>query len=61
MINLIVTILSEIAMSLQITRLLEVVSICVVFMLLCSPGIVATIMGVSTKLGIYSHIKGSES
>lgn len=60
MLNLIITILSEVAMSLQITRLLEVASLIVVVMLLCSPGIVATILGVGTKLGIYHHVKESK-
>jgi len=60
MLELIITIISEIFMSLQLTRVLEFVSLGVVIMLLGSPGAIGTILGVSAKLGMYKHMKEQE-
>ena len=56
MFHLIFTIFSDIVSSLQVSRSLEVMSLITVCMLLGSPGIIATILGAGTKLGIFSYI-----
>ena len=55
MFHLLFTILSDIVMSLRVTRGLEIMSLITVCMLLGSPGVIATLLGISTKLGILSY------
>lgn len=52
MLNLFVTILMEIVMSLRFTRVLEFAAIIVVIMLFSSPGAVFTTVGAGLKAGI---------
>lgn len=55
--ELILTVLIDIVTSARITSLLEVASVIVCVCLLSSPGVAATIVGVTTKLGIMQHLK----
>ena len=57
MFNLIMTFLTDLFSSLRLTRGLEFMSIVVVLMLFSSPGVIATIIGGSVKLGIFDHLK----
>ena len=57
MLNFIITAVYELLISLQLTSVLEFMSIIVVIMLLGSPGAVATTLAVGTKLGIRAHVK----
>ena len=60
MIDQIIGIIIDIVGSLRITNLLQVLSLIVVGFLLSSPGVVATVIGISTKLGIYEHITSGD-
>jgi hypothetical protein len=55
--NLILTILTDIITSLRLFSVLEIVAIFVCINLLSFPGISATIVGVTAKLGIMQHLK----
>lgn len=55
--NLILTILSDIVFSLNLTKPLCFLALVVVLFLVSSPGAIATIIGVCTKLGIATHMK----
>lgn len=57
MFNLVFTIVYDIISSIRLTSLLEFGGLIIVCMLFCSPTSVATILGASTKLGIFSHLR----
>lgn len=55
--DLILTIITDIVTSLRLTRILEFASLLVCICLLSSPGVSATIVGVTAKLGLMQHLK----
>ena len=55
--NLILTVLTDVVTSLRITTWLQVMSVIIVLMLLSSPGAVATVIAVGTKLGLFTHVR----
>lgn len=58
--DLILTVLTEVATSLRLTTWLELMALVIVLMLLSSPGVIATIVGAGSKLGIFLHIKSEK-
>ena len=60
MINLVFTIIYDIAMSLKLTHWLEFLALLIVTFLFCSPTTVGTVLGIGAKLGIFSHIKAEK-
>lgn len=55
--NLILTILTDIVTSLRLFSPLEIAALLVCICLLSSPGVSATIVAVTAKLGIMQHLR----